>query len=61
MAGTLTIGAWSAAADGAPEALAVPEDLREGWEERAAIMGYEGKLPHAEAERRAWACIPLQL
>jgi len=57
MAGTLTIGAWSAAADGDPGALAVPEDLREGWEERAAIMVYDGNLPRPEAERLAWAAL----
>lgn len=57
MAGALTIGAWSAAAAGSPEALAVPEDLREGWEERAAIMVYDGNLPRLEAERLAWATL----
>jgi len=57
MAGALTIGAWSAAAAGSPEALAVPEDLREGWEERAAIMVYDGNLPGPEAERLAWTAL----
>jgi hypothetical protein len=57
MAGALTIGAWSAAAAGSPEALAVPEDLRESWEERAAIMVYDGNLPCPEAERLAWAAL----
>ncbi len=56
-AGVLTIGAWSAAAAGGPEELAVPEDLREGWEERAAIMVYDGHLPRTEAERLAWAAL----
>ena len=55
MAGALTIGAWSVAAVGSPEALAVPEDLREAWDERVAIMEVDGGLPPAEAERWAWA------
>jgi DNA primase len=57
MAGALTIGARSTAAVGSLEALAVPEDLRGSWEERAAIMVYDGKLPHTEAERLAWASL----
>ncbi len=28
-------------------------DLRERWEERAAIMEYDAGLPRAEAERQA--------
>jgi hypothetical protein len=27
------------------------------FEERAAIMEYDGGLPRAEAERLAWACV----
>ena len=57
MAGVLTIGAWSTAAAGNPEALAVPEDLREGWEERAAIIVYDGNLPRPEAECLAWEAL----
>jgi len=34
---------------------AVPEALREAWEERAAIIAADGHLTHAEAERLAWA------
>ena len=55
MAGALTIGAWSTAAAGSHEALVVPEDLQEGWEERATIMVYNGNLPRPEAEHLAWA------
>jgi hypothetical protein len=33
------------------------EDLREAFEERAAIMEYDGGLPRAEAERLALAAI----
>jgi len=32
----------------------VPEDLREAWAERVAIMVTDGGLPHAETERLAW-------
>jgi len=32
-------------------------DLLEAFEERAAIMEYDGRLPGAEAERRAWVCL----
>ncbi len=32
-------------------------DLVEQWEERAAIMEYDGRLPRAEAECLAWACL----
>ena len=34
--------------------LAVPEHLREIWEERAALMAVDGGLPRAAAERLAW-------
>ena len=59
---------WLAEADGAVEmptpapstgtALTpstLPPDLREAWEERAAIMQYDGGLPFEEAERLALA------
>ena len=55
MAGVLNIGAWPAAAAAGAEGLAVPEDLRETWDERVAIMETDGGLPRAEAERWAWA------
>ncbi len=54
VAGVLThsgmppVGATSAAA------LALPEGCREEWEERAAIMTYEGHLPRVETEYMAW-------
>ena len=53
-AGVLAVGAGPAAAPGG-EALAVPEHLREPWAERVAIMVIDGGLPHADAERLAWA------
>jgi hypothetical protein len=52
MADALTIGTGPAAAGG--EGLAVPEELREAWEERAAIIAIDGHLTHAKAERLAW-------
>jgi Toprim-like len=52
--GVLAVGAGPAAALGA-EALAVPAHQREPWAERVAIMVIDGGLPHAEAERLAWA------
>ncbi len=52
-AGVLVVGTWPAAAAAGGAALAVPEELREAWEERVAIM-MDGGLPRAEAERLAW-------
>jgi hypothetical protein len=52
--GVLAVDAGSVAAPGA-EALAVPEHQREPWAERVAIMVIDGGLPHADAERLAWA------
>lgn len=37
-AGVLAVEVWSAAAPADPEELAVPENLREAWAERVAIM-----------------------
>jgi len=54
-AGVLEGGAWPAAAETGAEGLTVPEDLREAWTERVAIMMADGGLPRAEAERVAWA------
>lgn len=31
-----------------------PEVRRDAWEERAAIMEYDGGLPREEAEAEAW-------
>jgi hypothetical protein len=52
--GVLAVGAGLPAAPGA-EALAVPEPQREPWAERVAIMVIDGGVPHADAERLAWA------
>jgi hypothetical protein len=35
----------------------LPEALMELWEERAAIMEYEGGLSRAEAEWQAFLCV----
>ena len=53
----LRVGAEPAAGDG-PEGRERPQDLQELWEERTAIMVYDGKVPPTEAVRRAWACLP---
>ncbi len=34
---------------------------REQWEERAAIIEWDGHMPRAAAERLAWAMLPHQL
>jgi len=49
--GVLVVGAWPAAGGERPTGLTVPEDLREAWAERMAIMVADGGLPPAEAER----------
>lgn len=54
MAGALCIGAWSAAAGDGSEVGVMPEDLRDAWEERAAIMEWDGGLARPEAEQAAW-------
>jgi hypothetical protein len=35
----------------------LPEDLVELWEERVAIMAYEGGLSHEDAEWQAFLCV----
>jgi hypothetical protein len=52
--GVLAVGIGPAAAPGRA-ALAVPQHQRESWTERVAIMVIDGGLPHADAERLAWA------
>jgi hypothetical protein len=34
-----------------------PEEIRDAWEERAAIIEYDGREPRPTAERRAFECI----
>ena len=46
--------AWAAGGLAGGVGLAVPEHLREIWEERAALMAVDGGLPRAAAERLAW-------
>jgi hypothetical protein len=40
-----------------PSHLAEPEFVREAYEERAAIMEFDGGLSRDEAERQAWAMV----
>ncbi len=37
------------------EVLAMPEHLRDAWEERAAIKEFDAGMSREEAEREAWA------
>ncbi len=57
VAGVLTLSGMTPAGATGAAGLAVPEGCREQWEERAAIMMYEGHLPRAKAEYMAWACL----
>ena len=34
-----------------------PEDIRDAWEERAAIIEFDGREPRPTAERRAFECV----
>ena len=54
-AGVLAVDAWPATVGQGPEGTEIPEDLREAWAERVAIMVADGGLQHAEAECLAWA------
>lgn len=40
-----------------PQGASDDEDAREAWEERAAIMEYDGGMTRAEAERAATECL----
>ena len=40
-----------------PSLLLEPESVREAYEERAAIMEFDGGLSRDEAEREAWALV----
>ena len=53
-AGVLTVEAGHASGAAGGEALAIPEERREAWEERAALMATDGGLPSREAECLAW-------
>ena len=57
MAGALTTGAWPAAAGDGSEWREIPEDLRDAWEERAAIIECDGGLSRSVAEQAAWRCL----
>lgn len=52
MAGALTLGGGAAAIAGS-EGREMPEDLRDVWAERAAIMECDGGLARPVAERAA--------
>ena len=50
--------------DAGPAASAVegviPAELHEAWQERVALMVADSDLPHADAERLAWAVFQAQ-
>ena len=50
----LMVEAGHAAVAAGGEALAIPEERREAWEERAALMATDGGLPSREAACLAW-------
>jgi hypothetical protein len=54
-AGVLRVNASPVAARQDPASLEVPEDRREAWAERVAIMVTDGGVRREEAERLAWA------
>ena len=56
MAGALTIGDGPVALDG-PKGLEIPEDLRDAWDERAAIIECDGGLARSVAEQAARRCL----
>jgi len=56
MAGALTIGDGPVALDG-PKGRELPADLRDAWDERAAIMECDGGLARSVAEHTAWRCL----
>ena len=49
MEGVLAVDTWPTAKGQPPEGLEIPEDCREAWDERVAIMMVEGGLSGAEA------------
>jgi len=56
MAGVLTMGEGPVAIEG-PQGLELPADLRDAWDERAAIMECDGGLARSVAEDAAWRCL----
>ncbi len=56
VAGVLTLGEGAVALAGS-QGQELPEDLREVWAERAAIMECDGGLARAAAEQAAWRCL----
>jgi DNA primase len=56
MAGALTLGDGAVALNGS-QGLELPADLRDAWEERAAIIECDGGLVRSVAEQAAWRCL----
>jgi hypothetical protein len=58
-AGVLAVGGGPRAGDGS-ERRDLPEDFREAWNERVAIIVVDSGVPHAEAERVALVALQAQ-
>ena len=56
MAGALALGEGPVASEG-PQGLELPADLRDAWDERAAIMACDGGRARSVAEDAAWRCL----
>jgi hypothetical protein len=57
VAGTLSLEGGASPGTPDPD----PSALHERWEERAAIIEWEGGLPRAAAEQAAWQCLGIVL
>lgn len=55
-AGARTLGEGPVGLDG-PRRRELPADLRDAWDERAAIMECDGGLARSVAEDAAWRCL----
>ena len=58
VADVLTLGGTPPAGATSAATLSIPEGYREQWEERAAIMEWEGQLSRTVAECLAWTTLP---
>jgi len=56
-AGALTIETGATETTSDYEESMAPADLQEAWEERTAIMVYDGRLPHSAAADGAWTAL----
>jgi hypothetical protein len=57
IAQTLNIGDDALRGSHRDQGIVISQAMREEWEERSAIMEWDGGLPRDEAERQTWECI----